>query len=110
MSDLNQSHMARLLSWIGAGILLFFIITVITAFKYGLRSIPGPFIAKFTNIWRLVKVVKGDFQQTIIQVHQQYGEVVRIGPDTVSISSPEAIDIIYGLKQNFPKVSSSFTV
>jgi hypothetical protein len=73
----------------------------------GLRSLPGPFLAKFTNAWRLYKVFRGDFEKTTIKMHKQYGDVVRIGPNIVSIADPGAIESIYGLKANLPKVKLS---
>lgn len=70
----------------------------------GLRSIPGPFLAKFTDAWRLYKVYRGDFENCTIELHKKYGDVVRVGPNAVSIADPAAIESIYGLKSNFQKV------
>jgi hypothetical protein len=38
-----------------------------------LRQIPGPFWARFTRLWYLRKVWKGDFQKTNIELHKKYG-------------------------------------
>ncbi|EXJ69409.1 uncharacterized protein A1O5_07445 [Cladophialophora psammophila CBS 110553] len=74
-----------------------------TAFRPGLWSIPGPFLAKFTDLWKLAAVWAGHLEQTIIEQHRQYGDLVRIGPITISMVDPRGIELIYGLKSNFPK-------
>jgi hypothetical protein len=38
-----------------------------------LRDIPGPFLARFTRLWLLRQYVKGDFQKTNLQLHDQCG-------------------------------------
>ena len=72
----------------------------------GLRSIPGPWLAKFSNLYRLMLNRRGRFSHDILDLHRKYGSVVRIGPDVVSIADSRVVDSIYGLKgeSNFPKV------
>ncbi|CAG8050184.1 unnamed protein product [Penicillium olsonii] len=74
-----------------------------TAFKPGLRSIPGPFIARFSCLYRPWKIAKGDAPDFYRRLHQQYGPIVRTGPNTVDISDPKAIPIIYGINSKFLK-------
>jgi hypothetical protein len=69
----------------------------------GLRSIPGPTVAAYTKIWRLYDVYRGQAHFTAIALHKQYGSVVRIGPNHVSLSDPSLIPLIYGTKENFTK-------
>lgn len=76
---------------------------------YRLSQIPGPFIAKFTDLWRLLKVKRGDSHDTYLVLHEQYGDLVRIGPNCVSISKPDAIPMIYGIQKGFIK-SGFYTV
>ena len=38
-----------------------------------LRSLPGPFWARFTRVWYLNEVSKGNFEKTNIQLHKKYG-------------------------------------
>jgi hypothetical protein len=71
----------------------------------GMRVFPGPAVAKFTNIWRLSSTFFGHHERRLQRLHDKYGSVVRIGPKAISISDPNAIKGIYGLKANFPKVS-----
>lgn len=38
-----------------------------------LRSVPGPFVARFTQLWEAYHVSKGHFEQVEIQLHKRYG-------------------------------------
>ncbi|KAI1442488.1 benzoate 4-monooxygenase cytochrome P450 [Annulohypoxylon stygium] len=73
--------------------------------RYGssLRTIPGPFFASFSNVLKVLAVYKDAMPQWNIAVHRKYGSVVRIGPKHVSFSSPEALQIIHGSRQAYPK-------
>jgi hypothetical protein len=42
-----------------------------------LRSVPGPFLARFTRLWYLRKVWRGDFEKTNIALHKKYGSVAQ---------------------------------
>lgn len=69
-----------------------------------LRSFPGPFLAKFTDLWRLYDVWTGRSEKTQTELHQKYGKAVRTGPNCVSISDPELIKVIYSSKDKWRKV------
>lgn len=71
----------------------------------GLSAIPGPFLAKLTNIWRFVDVSKGQAQVTQLKLHRQYGDYVRLGPNVVSIRDLDAIKTIYGINKGYEKVN-----
>ena len=69
-----------------------------------LRDFPGPFWAKFTN-WQRVYWVKTRRAQEIHQeAHEKYGDVVRFGPNMVSLSDPAMIPELYPMRAGFPKV------
>lgn len=38
-----------------------------------LRDVPGPVAAKFTRLWELRAVRKGDFPSTHAKLHEEYG-------------------------------------
>lgn len=38
-----------------------------------LRSISGPFLTRFTRLWLLRQLSRGQFEQTNIQLHRKYG-------------------------------------
>ncbi|KAF5672609.1 cytochrome P450 monooxygenase [Fusarium circinatum] len=60
-----------------------------------LRSYPGPFLARWTNLWRLYQVQTQRYQWTIKDLHNKYGPVVRIGPNLLDLDYPELIKTIY---------------
>ena len=70
-----------------------------------LRHVPGPFIAAWTNLPRLSWVLSNRAHDIHIQLHRQYGKMVRFGPNMVSISDPAEISTIYGFNPIFQKVS-----
>ena len=72
--------------------------------NHGLNKYPGPLLASFTNLWRFVDVYNRRPDITHIKLHRQYGDVVRLGPNTLSFSDPAAIKAIYGLNKGFTKV------
>ncbi|KAB5545499.1 cytochrome P450 oxidoreductase [Coniochaeta sp. 2T2.1] len=68
-----------------------------------LRKVPGPFLARFTKLWKLREIYRGHFEKTNIELHARYGPVVRIAPDEYSIDDPDAAREIYGLGGQFIK-------
>lgn len=85
------------------------ITSVATALRPGLRSIPGPVVARFSSLYRPWKISKGDAPDFYRNLHKKYGPIVRTGPNTVDISDPKALPIIYGISSKFVKVSPSFS-
>lgn len=71
-----------------------------------LRHIPGPFLASFSNAWRVASVYRQRMHIDNVAAHERYGPVVRIGPHHVSVSSPEAFSIVHASRTAFPKVCS----
>lgn len=69
-----------------------------------LRSVPGPFLARFTRWWYFYAVWKGDFERTNVELHKKLGSVVRIAPGEYSIDDVEGARVIYGLAKGFVKV------
>ena len=73
-------------------------------YAQGLNAVPGPFLAGFSSLWRLIDVWGGSAQWTVIRLHHELGPLVRTGPKHVSVSDPEAISTIYAVKPRFLKV------
>lgn len=72
----------------------------------GLLGIPGPWLAKVSNLYRLRLNQKGRFSHDILDLHRKYGPYVRIGPDVVSIADTRLVSSIYGRgAANFAKVT-----
>lgn len=74
------------------------------AFRHGLRSLPGPFVARFTGLYRLSMVLYGDSPKQYRELHEKYGSIVRTGPNHVSVSDPSMIPTIYGIGSKYVKV------
>ncbi|KAH8684385.1 pisatin demethylase [Tricladium varicosporioides] len=72
-------------------------------YQKGLNKYPGPFIASLTNWWRVYIVAQRRAELTHIALHQKYGDVVRLGPNFLSFSNPDALKTIYGLNKGFTK-------
>jgi hypothetical protein len=94
-------------SFLGFGLLLGGLLWHIYRTYARLKHVPGPFWAKFTNLQRVLWV-KTMHSHTIYQdVHEKYGDVVRIGPKAVSIADPAAIPEVYPMRTGFPKVGDT---
>ncbi|EWG52238.1 hypothetical protein FVEG_11028 [Fusarium verticillioides 7600] len=76
---------------------------VISTLMSPLRQYPGPFLAKWTNVWRLYQVRSQKYQWTIQELHKKYGPVVRIGPNLLDLDYPELIKTIYGTDNRWLK-------
>ncbi|KAL4957002.1 hypothetical protein BDW69DRAFT_191947 [Aspergillus filifer] len=84
---------------------LFLLYLIQQYFYNGLHLYPGPLLARFTNIWRFLDVRGRRPELTHIALHQKHGDIVRLGPNTLSFASPSAIKVMYGLNKGFTKVS-----
>lgn len=62
---------------------------------HGIRAYPGPFLARLSDIWLGWIAAQGHRSETVHELHKQYGTFVRIAPNHVSISDPEAIQYVY---------------
>lgn len=67
------------------------------------RSIPGPILAKFTNLHRFLSVYKRNPHNEQLALHRQHGDLVRLGPNTISLSGPDYIPQIYGIGKGLVK-------
>ncbi|KAI0120439.1 cytochrome P450 [Hypoxylon sp. NC0597] len=65
-------------------------------FLHPLRNFPGPVAARATRLWRAYKILAGDLPQTVKQLHDKYGPVVRVAPDELSFIESQAWKDIYG--------------
>jgi hypothetical protein len=55
-------------------------------------------------LWRVAQVFSGRYHLTIKELHDKYGPVVRIGPNTLDLDCPELIKTIYGTDGKWRKV------
>ncbi|CAI6084535.1 unnamed protein product [Clonostachys chloroleuca] len=68
-----------------------------------LSHIPGPFLAKFTDLYRSGLTHMGHVDSHKRRWHQKWGPAVRVGPNAISISDPDMIKVIYTTKNPWRK-------
>ncbi|KAK4545768.1 hypothetical protein LTR36_002722 [Oleoguttula mirabilis] len=80
---------------------LYFVLPYIR--NWQIQNVPGPFAAKFTNLWLLYECRRCRRSLTVHELHSKLGKLVRISPNQVSIADPDAIPIVYGHGTGFLK-------
>ena len=70
-----------------------------------LKAFPGPFFAKFTDLWRAYTSSLGHAHLVNRKMHNQLGPAVRMGPNMVSLSDVELIKTLYSNDEQYLKVS-----
>ncbi|KAI1193961.1 cytochrome p450 monooxygenase [Nemania serpens] len=107
MTELPASLVAALsspslyLPWLGITFLLWAFVSaagrvIYNLFFHPLRRFPGPLVSRATNLWRISKLFSGNLHQSVRQLHEKYGPVVRIAPHELSFIEPQAWKDIYG--------------
>ena len=91
-----------ILSYTGlAAFCCYILVTIYKQLVSPLRDIPGPFSARFSNIWYLNKSCQGKFHRENIELHRKHGRIVHVAPGTYSISEPDKA--VYGVGSRFRK-------
>lgn len=70
-----------------------------------LNLVPGPFASSLTVLPRLISVYKSQSHLEDLELHKKYGKIVRVAPNTVSVTDTAYIDTIYGITSKFYKGS-----
>lgn len=88
-------------------IILSFVVTkaLFNKYAYGLSSLPGPRLAAYTGLWHFWTVCKWRAHYVQMDLHKRMGEVVRLGPNNVSVTRLDIIKQIYGPSSSFVKAS-----
>ncbi|KAK3934267.1 Pisatin demethylase [Diplogelasinospora grovesii] len=68
-----------------------------------LRKYPGPYLARYTNLWRLYHITRGSFHKVLQDLHKNYGPVVRVGPNVVDVDYPDLIKTVFSIKEDWKK-------
>lgn len=97
----------HLFSWwtvpAAVGLLLFTYLYSYFVTYSGLRGIPAPSIAAFSNLWLMSVCRRGKRYIIMDEIHAKMGKFVRIQPNHVSIADDEAINAVYGHGNGFLK-------
>ena len=81
--------------------LLYFILPYLQ--QWQLLKVPGPWAAALSNLWLMYHSRRGRRYQAVDDAHKNYGKVVRLQPNHVSIADASALPIIYGHGNGFLK-------
>nr|RBQ91806.1 hypothetical protein FVER53263_12478 [Fusarium verticillioides] len=75
----------------------FLLLGYIVYYRYlhPLAKYPGPPLASLTNLWKTYNLWNLHLPHTLVRLHEQYGEVVRVGPNDLSFRNPDAVNTIY---------------
>ncbi|KAI1494093.1 cytochrome P450 [Biscogniauxia mediterranea] len=68
-----------------------------------LRAYPGPVLASFTRLWKVISTAKENTHWDHIELHKKYGPIVRIAPNEVSFSSPHVARQVLSAGKRFYK-------
>ncbi|QRW15563.1 cytochrome P450 family protein [Rhizoctonia solani] len=60
------------------------------------RRFSGPWLASLSGSWLARSASSGRHYQNLLQIHEKYGRFVRVGPNHISISDPDALEEVYG--------------
>ncbi|KAJ9144959.1 Benzoate 4-monooxygenase cytochrome P450 [Pleurostoma richardsiae] len=81
------------LSWSqAAGLVVFALLTICVWRRCfsPISDVPGPVVASCTRFWHIWHILKGDQNLESIRLHDKHGHFVRIAPNEVSVSHPDA--------------------
>ncbi|KAF7310073.1 hypothetical protein MIND_00380500 [Mycena indigotica] len=61
-----------------------------------LAHVPGPFAARISKYWSFKLLLSGEKHRVLKELHDKYGDVVRTGPNEVSMVHADAIREVFG--------------
>jgi Cytochrome P450 len=104
----TRALVAAATAFIAAHWLLLLVSTFVVRILYKryatpLRHYPGPFLASFSRLWKVISIASGHTHLDFIELHRKYGPVVRIAPNELSIASPEAARTLLSAGKRFYK-------
>jgi hypothetical protein len=72
-------------------------------FNKGLNKYPGPLVAAYTDWWRFAESWSRATHFTHQSLHRKHGDIVRLGPNSLSFADPKALSVIYGFNKGMIK-------
>ncbi|KAI0048042.1 putative P450 monooxygenase [Auriscalpium vulgare] len=80
-------------------------LVIYNLYFHPLAHFPGPRVAAATELWLPYReLYKGESLSDLrVRVHQQYGDIVRIGPNELHFARPTAYNEIYNMKHRWAK-------
>ena len=102
---INEIHISSIAISVTAAILWYWTIsTLYCLFFHPLRNVPGPFLAKVSQLWRNYRYFRGTWHDDAIDIHEKYGRLVRIAPNEVSFVDEHGLKALYGHGKQIKKV------
>ncbi|CAK5283611.1 unnamed protein product [Mycena citricolor] len=68
-----------------------------------LAEYPGPIMCKVSKIWLTAVSMRGKQHIYYTELHQKYGDIVRVGPNELSFRQVDAIHPMMGTQEGLPK-------
>lgn len=93
MIGITSSEILNIMSTTSTAIILIYIIYM--RFLHPLSKYPGPLLASLTNTFKAYYVYNMRLHEKLLELHMQYGPVVRVGPNHLHLWQAEAIAPIY---------------
>lgn len=84
-------------------------VLVYRLFFHPLRQYPGPFLARITQFYHVWNSRHFSTHLYLQQLHEKYGDYVRVGPNMLSIADPAVVPVIHSQTSKFTK-SEWYTV
>lgn len=78
---------------------------VLTAARSPVRSIPGPWYCRFTQVVLKYHTIRGRRMYYVDDLHRRYGPIVRIAPDEAAVSGLQPTQMIHKVGSGFNKSS-----
>lgn len=82
---------------------LFTSISIYRLFFHRLRAFPGPPVAKLTKLYGLYMSTTSHYTDSLVALHEKYGEIVRVGPNELSIANAEVLSAAHGAQSKCRK-------
>lgn len=76
---------------------------VYRAFLNPLNKFPGPYFARFSKFYFVFVCAKLDANKQLLRMHEKYGKLVRFGPNDLSITEPDGVQVITGVASKCTK-------
>jgi len=90
----NDSKLVTALAAVPVAVILAHLVPYLID-PFNQRRIPGPLLARFSDLWLGWTASQGHRSEVVHELHQKYGTFVRLAPNHVSIADPGVLQIVY---------------
>ncbi|CAG8266142.1 unnamed protein product [Penicillium salamii] len=101
----NMQHV--LVTGVITGVLYIISKVVYNVFFHPLSRFPGPVKHKITRLAYAWKAARGTLPFDMLEMHKRYGDIVRIAPDELAFSHPDAWQEIMGHRKGQPEFTKA---